>query len=42
MNPQKFMRIPDAEAGDFTKATIHILHDQKNASTISVWQTDAN
>ena len=41
-NPQKFMRIPDAEADDFTKATIRILHNQKNASTISVWQTDTN
>ena len=26
-NPQKFMRIPDANENDFQKATIRIYHD---------------
>ena len=33
-NPQKFMRIPDADESDFQKATIKIYHDQVNASKI--------
>lgn len=33
-NPQKFMRIPDAEEKDFQKATIRIYHDAANASKI--------
>jgi putative CocE/NonD family hydrolase len=33
-NPQKFMRIPDAEEKDFQKATIRIFHDGMNASKI--------
>lgn len=28
-NPQKFMRIPDAKASDYQKATIKIFHDSK-------------
>ena len=28
-NPQKFMRIPDANESDFQKATIHIYHSSK-------------
>lgn len=35
-NPQKFMRIPDAEEKDFQKATIRIYHDKKNASKITL------
>ena len=33
-NPQKFMRIPDATANDFQKATIRIYHDAVNASKV--------
>ena len=33
-NPQKFMRIPDANESDFQKASIRIYHDKKNASKI--------
>ena len=33
-NPQKFMRIPDADETDFQKATIRIYHDAVNASKI--------
>ncbi len=33
-NPQKFMRIPNANESDFQKATIRIYHDKKNASKI--------
>ena len=33
-NPQKFMRIPDADEKDFQKATIRIYHDAANASKI--------
>ena len=33
-NPQKFMRIPDANETDFQKATIRIYHDATNASKI--------
>jgi uncharacterized protein len=35
-NPQKFMRIPDAEESDFQKATIRIYHDSKHPSNIQV------
>ena len=34
MNPQKFIRIPDAEEKDFQKATIRIYHDGTNNSKI--------
>ena len=34
MNPQKFMRIPDANENDFQKSTIHIYHDGTHASKI--------
>ena len=33
-NPQKFMRIPDADEKDFQKATIRIYHDGDHASKI--------
>lgn len=33
-NPQKFMKIPDANENDFQKATIRIYHDAMNASNI--------
>ena len=33
-NPQKFMRIHDADQNDFQKATIRIYHDKKNMSKI--------
>jgi uncharacterized protein len=33
-NPQKFMRIPDADEKDFEKATIRVYHDGVNASKI--------
>lgn len=33
-NPQKFMRIPDADASDFQKASIKIYHDEINSSRI--------
>ncbi len=33
-NPQKFMRIPDADESDFQKSTIQIYHDQDHASKI--------
>ncbi len=33
-NPQKFMRIPDANESDFKKAVIRIYHDGINASKI--------
>ncbi len=29
-NPQKFMRIPDANEKDFQKATIHIYHERRS------------
>ena len=35
-NPQKFMRIPDAEEKDFQKATIRIYHDAINSSKIEL------
>jgi putative CocE/NonD family hydrolase len=35
-NPQKFMRIPEANESDFQKATILIYHDATNASNIIV------
>ena len=34
INPQKFMRIPDATENDFKKATIKIYHDPVNASKV--------
>ncbi|MEO6844782.1 MAG: CocE/NonD family hydrolase [Ginsengibacter sp.] len=34
MNPQKFMRIPDASETDFQKSTIYIYHDKNHASKI--------
>ncbi|HEY5368799.1 MAG TPA: CocE/NonD family hydrolase [Hanamia sp.] len=34
MNPQKFMRIPDANAVDFQRSTIYIFHDKDHASKI--------
>ena len=34
MNPQKFMRIPDATKTDFQKSTIHIYHDKDHGSKI--------
>ncbi|MBA2250281.1 MAG: CocE/NonD family hydrolase [Chitinophagaceae bacterium] len=34
INPQKFMRIPDAVENDFQKSTIRIYHDAANASKI--------
>jgi len=33
-NPQRFMRIPEAEEKDFQKATIRVYHDAENASRI--------
>lgn len=36
MNPQKFMRIPDADKSDFQKAIIHIYHDGNNQSKITL------
>jgi len=33
-NPQKFMKIPDANENDFQKSTIRIYHDASNASNI--------
>jgi putative CocE/NonD family hydrolase len=33
-NPQKFMRIPDADEKDFQKVTIRIHHDATNCSNI--------
>ncbi len=33
-NPQKFMRIPDADEKDFQKATIKIYHDKENESKL--------
>ena len=34
MNPQKFMRVPDADSKDFQKATIKIYHGHQQASKI--------
>jgi hypothetical protein len=34
MNPQTFMRIPDADAKDFQKSTIKVYSDGANASRI--------
>ena len=34
INPQKFMRIPDANENDFQKATIRVYYDGNNASKI--------
>ncbi len=34
MNPQKFLRIPDANENDFQKSIIHIYHDKDHASRI--------
>jgi predicted acyl esterase len=33
-NPQKFLRIPDANEIDFQKSTIHIYHDKNHPSKI--------
>ena len=33
-NPQKFMRIPDANENDFQKSSIHIYYDEVHASKI--------
>ena len=33
-NPQKFMRIPDANEKDFQKATIRIYHDADHVSKV--------
>lgn len=33
-NPQKFMRIPDAQSTDFQKANIRVYHDAGNASRV--------
>ncbi len=33
-NPQKFMRIPDADENDFQKATIRVYHDEESESKI--------
>jgi putative CocE/NonD family hydrolase len=33
-NPQKFMKIPDAQESDFQKAGIRVYHDAKNCSNI--------
>lgn len=35
-NPQKFIRIPDANEKDFQKATIRIYHDATNSSNITL------
>jgi predicted acyl esterase len=35
-NPQKFMRIPEANESDYQKATIRIYHDVANPSSISL------
>jgi putative CocE/NonD family hydrolase len=35
-NPQKFMRIPEANESDYQKATIKIHHDAANPSSISL------
>jgi len=35
-NPQKFMRIPDANEDDFQKSTIHIYDDESHASKVSL------
>jgi putative CocE/NonD family hydrolase len=34
MNPQKFMRIPDANENDFQKSTIKIYHDKDHDSKV--------
>ncbi len=36
INPQKFMRIPDATESDFQKSTIHIYHDKEHPSKITL------
>jgi len=36
INPQKFMRIPEANENDFQKATIRIYHNQINSSKITL------
>jgi predicted acyl esterase len=33
-NPQKFMRIPDANENDFQKIMVRIYHDNQNGSKI--------
>ena len=34
MNPQKFMRIPDANENDFQKIMVRVYHDDQHASKI--------
>lgn len=36
INPQKFMRIPDAIKSDFQKSTIKIYHDKEHPSKITL------
>ncbi|MBI1226378.1 MAG: CocE/NonD family hydrolase [Bacteroidetes bacterium] len=36
-NPQVFMRIPEAEKGDFKKANIRLFHDMEHPSQVRVW-----
>ncbi len=36
INPQKFMRIPDATESDFKTSTIHIYHDKDHPSKITL------
>lgn len=36
INPQKFLRIPDATEKDFQKSLIHIYHDEKHPSKITI------
>jgi putative CocE/NonD family hydrolase len=36
INPQKFMRIPDATESDFQTSTIHIYHDEEHPSKITL------
>jgi len=36
INPQKFLRIPDATESDFKKSTIRIYHDEEHASKITL------
>jgi len=36
INPQKFLRIPDATEKDFQKSLIHIYHDEEHPSKITI------
>ena len=40
MNPQQFLRIPDANESDFKKATIRIWHDGEHISKIVLPQLE--